>query len=147
MSFIWDGKSWQVIAKDGVEDATKFSPSGQLLWTKEYANNKTFTGIYNNSKNTDILIQTANAVLCIKIESDAAIPCKELIPIPVKISSIGFEANSVATEGCVEPRGTTRIILCLYLNQILMQKSELYAILIIWILDSFLFTLMILHPA
>lgn len=104
MSFIWDGESWQVIAKDGIEDttnwnkkisyaddysndhdnpkfividsennvcvasiynATKFSPSGQLLWTKEYANNKTFTGIYNNSKNTDILIQTASAVLCI----------------------------------------------------------------------------------
>ena len=65
MSFIWDGESWQVIAKDGVEDTTKFSPSGQLLWTKEYANNKTFTGIYNNSKNTDILIQTASAVLCI----------------------------------------------------------------------------------
>lgn len=36
-----------------------------MLWTKEYANNKTFTGIYNNSKNTDILIQTASAVLCI----------------------------------------------------------------------------------
>lgn len=49
MSFIWDGESWQVIAKDGVKDTTNWNK--KISYADDYSRNDVYLVKYDSNGN------------------------------------------------------------------------------------------------